>query len=149
MKYKPFSLRPRRIDFNQRRAAAFERKQQREANALPLFAEQIREEQHDWDSEKELRQSKDDATLINWRAQQAAIWRKARGMYFALPAQDGVSCMRDWATIWRGAWTPTNLIYLVEKYNGVGAQREAKMAEDRRQMEARIHARLTAQPGLM
>jgi hypothetical protein len=57
--------------------------------------------------------------------------------------------LRDWNTIWRGAWTPSNLIYLVEKYNGVGAQREANMAEDRRQMDARISARLASQPGLL
>lgn len=69
-------------------------------------------------------------------------------MYFALPQTDRAAALRDWNTIWRGAWTPTNLIYLVEKYNGVGAQREAKMAEDRRQMEARIRAKLASQPGL-
>lgn len=149
MKYKPYDLRPRQIEFNQRRATSFARKQQREANALPLFAEQIREEQHDWETEKEIRQTKGDATLIKWRAQHAALWRKARGMYFALPDQDRAAAMNDWRTIWRGAWTPTNLIYLVEKYNGVGAEREAKMAEDRRQMDARIRARLASQPALM
>ncbi|MGG2576118.1 hypothetical protein ACQYZY_28825 [Pseudomonas aeruginosa] len=149
MQYKPYSLRPRQIDFNQRRATSFERKQQREASALPLFAEQIREEQHDWETEKEMRQSKDDATLIRWRAQHAALWRKARAMYFALPEQDRAASKRDWATIWRGAWTPTNLIYLVEKYNGVGAEREARMAEERREMEVRIRARLASQPALM
>lgn len=149
MKYKPFSLRPRSIDFNQRRAAAFERKQQREACALPLFAAQIREEQHDWEFEKEMRQSKDNTTLISWRTQHASFWRKARGMYFALPEEDRAACIRDWTTIWRGAWTPTNLIYLVEKYNGVGAEREAMMAEERRQMEVRIRARLASQPALM
>lgn len=149
MKYKPFSLRPREIEFNQRRATAFERKQQREAQALPLFADQIREQQHDWETEKERRQSRDDATLLSWRAQQTKLWRKARAMYFALPAQSRAECKRDWERVFRAAWTPTNLIYLVEKYNGIGAQREAKMAEDRRQMEARIRARLEAQPALM
>lgn len=149
MKFKPYGLRPRQIEFNQRRATAFERKQQREASSLPLFAEQIREEQHDWETEKDLRQTKDDATLIRWRAQHAALWHKARGMYFALPPEDRAAAMRDWRTIWRGAWTPTNLIYLVEKYNGVGAEREAKMAEDRRQSEARIRAWLESQPALM
>ncbi len=149
MKFKPFGLRPRQIEFNQRRATAFERKQLREAGALPLFAEQIREEQHDWETEKDLRQTKDDATLIRWRAQHAALWRKARGMYFALSAADRAAALGDWRTIWRGAWTPTNLIYLVEKYNGIGADREAKMAEERRAMEGRIRARLASQPALM
>ncbi|MDI2336933.1 hypothetical protein OLN11_32635, partial [Pseudomonas aeruginosa] len=44
MKFKPFPHRLRRLDFNQRKASLFERKQQREANALPLFAEMIRAE---------------------------------------------------------------------------------------------------------
>lgn len=149
MKFKPFSLRPRPIDFNQRRAAAFQRKQEREANALPLFAEQIREQQHDWESEKEARQRKDDATIIHWRQRQAAIWRKARSMYFALPEQARAACRRDWETVFRAAWTPTNLIYLVEKYNGVGDMREARMRADRRAMEARITAMLQAQQKLV
>lgn len=149
MRYKPFDLRPRQIEFTQRKASSFERKQEREANALPLFAEMIRGEQHDWETEKEIRQRKDDATLIQWRHRHAALWRKARAMYFALPADDRAAALRDWNTIWRGAWTPTNLIYLVEKYNGVGAQREAAMREDRRQMDARITAKLASQPGLL
>lgn len=149
MKFKRYDLRPRQIEFTQRKASMFEKKQQREANALPLFAELIREEQHDWESEKEIRQRKDDATLITWRQRHAALWLKARGMYFALPANDRAEALRDWNTIWRGAWTPSNLIYLVEKYNGVGAQREASMAEDRRQMDARISARLASQLGLL
>lgn len=149
MKFKRYDLRPRQIEFTQRKASMFEKKQQREANALPLFAELIREEQHDWESEKEIRQRKDDATLISWRQRHAALWLKARGMYFALPANDRAAALRDWNTIWRGAWTPSNLIYLVEKYNGVGARREANMAEDRRQMDARISTRLASQPGLL
>lgn len=148
MKFKPFSVRPRPIDFNQRRAAAFIRKQEREANALPLFSEQIREQQHDWETEKEARQRKDDACIISWRQREAAVWRKARSMYFSLPEQSRAMCRRDWETVFRAAWTPTNLIYLVEKYNGVGAMREARMRADRRAMEARITARLQAQPAL-
>ena len=149
MKYKPYDLRPRQIAFTPRKASHFERKQEREANALPLFAELIREEQHDWETEKEIRQQKDDATLIEWRKRHAALWIKARAMYFALPTSDRASALRDWNTTWRSAWTPTNLIYLVERYNGVGAQREAKMAEERRQSEARIQAKLASQPGLL
>ncbi|KSP81272.1 hypothetical protein BANRA_06185 [Pseudomonas aeruginosa] len=148
MKFKPFPHRLRRLDFNQRKASLFERKQQREANALPLFAEMIRAEQHDWETEKEIRQRRDDATLINWRAREARVWRKARSMFFALPSDDRASVIRDWNTIWRNAWTPTNLIYLVEKYNGVEAQREAAMREERQQMDVRIMARLSHQQGL-
>jgi hypothetical protein len=69
-------------------------------------------------------------------------------MFFALPSDDRASVIRDWDTIWRNAWTPTNLIYLVEKYNGVGAQREAAMREERRQMDVRIMAKLSHQQGL-
>jgi len=149
MKFKPFSIRPRPIDFNQRRAAAFQRKQEREANALPLFAEQIREQQHDWEAEKQARQQKDDTCIFNWRLREAAVWRKARRMYFDLPEQARTACRRDWETVFRAAWTPTNLIYLVEKYNGVGEQREARMRAERRAMDARITAVLQAQHKLV
>ncbi|MBK3468116.1 hypothetical protein [Pseudomonas sp. MF6776] len=148
MKYKPFPHRPRPIDFNQRRASAFQRKQNREANALPLFAEQIREQQHDWETEKDARQRRDDACVARWRLREAALWRKARSMYFALPEQDRASCRQDWVKVFRGAWTPTSLIYLIEKYNGVGAEREARMAADRKAMNDRITTYLLSQQAL-
>lgn len=149
MRYKPFCHRPQAIEFNQRKASLFQRKQEREASALPLFAEQIREQQHDWESEKAQRQRKSDAITTNWRSREAALWRKARSMYFALPVHDRAACKRDWDTIFRGAWTPTNLIYLVEKFNGVGAAREEQMAAERRASNARIAEMVSAQPCLV
>ena len=78
MRFKPYLHRPEKLEFNSRKESLFARKQQREANALPLFSDQIREQQHDWESEKRKRQSKSDGIIVAWRAREAALWRKAR-----------------------------------------------------------------------
>lgn len=84
MKYNTFQVKRREVSVNERKAAAFRRKQQREAQALPLFSEQIREQQHSWDTELERRQAQDDLTVGRMRSFEAADVRKARAMYFAL-----------------------------------------------------------------
>ena len=149
MRFKPYLHRPEKLEFNSRKESLFARKQQREANALPLFSDQIREQQHDWESEKRKRQSKSDGIIVAWRAREAALWRKARKMYFALPEDLRAQCKQDWVTIFRGAWTNTNLIYVVEKYNGIGDQRRSKFNAENRAMELRIQARLSRQSALI
>ena len=42
MRFKPYLHRPEKLEFNSRKESLFARKQQREANALPLFSDQIR-----------------------------------------------------------------------------------------------------------
>ena len=70
-------------------------------------------------------------------------------MYFKLPPELRAQCKRDWETIFRGAWSPTNLIYLVEKFNGIGAERRAHFAAETRAMNMRIESRLTSQAALL
>ncbi|KKN96138.1 hypothetical protein LCGC14_0170670 [marine sediment metagenome] len=149
MRFKPYLHRPEKLEFNSRKESLFARKQQREANALPLFSDQIREQQHDWESEKRKRQSKSDGIIVAWRAREAALWRKARKMYFALPEDLRAQCKQDWVTIFRGAWTNTNLIYVVEKYNGIGDQRRSKFNAEKRAMDLRIQDRLSRQSALI
>lgn len=149
MRFKPFLHRPETLEFNARKESLFQRKQDREANALPLFSEQVREQQHDWEAEKLKRQTKSDSIVVAWRAREASLWRRARAMYFALPAALRAQCKRDWETIFRGAWSPTNLIYLVEKFNGIGAERRARFAAETRAINMRIEARLTGQAALL
>lgn len=149
MNFKPFGLRKRTLDFNARKKAAFERKQQKQAEALPLFAEQVRAGQHSWQEEQVRRQTSDDAILERWRGREAALWRKARAMYFALPDDVRAKCKAHYDRLFRGAWTPTNLIYVVESFNGVGEERRAKMKQEFRESEARINAMLMSRPALI
>lgn len=148
MKYNTFQVKRREVSVNERKAAAFRRKQQREAQALPLFSEQIREQQHSWDTELERRQAQDDLTVGRMRSFEAQMWRKARAMYFALPLELRGPCKAEWEA-WRGPHNPFNLIYVVQKHNGVGAAREEKMAAERRASNARIVAMVSAQPCLV
>ena len=70
-------------------------------------------------------------------------------MYFALPEDLRAQCKQDWVTIFRGAWTNTNLIYVVEKYNGIGDQRRSKFNAEKRAMDLRIQDRLSRQSALI
>lgn len=148
MKFQSFNLRHEPITINRRKEAAFARKQAREADALPLFAEQIREEQHGWEDEVQRRERANAAFVDRQRRQWAGFWRTARAAYFALPPAARAACKAEWDA-WRGPHTPTNCIYVTEKHNGVRAERDAKMRAERRAMEERIRQRITAQAALV
>lgn len=148
MKFNKFCMRHEPITTNRRKESAFARKQAREAASLPLFAEQIREDQHDWDAELGRREKANFAFVISQRRLWVRFWRKARAAYFALPAEVRAACKAEWDA-WRGPHTPTNLIYIVQKYNGVRAEREAKMRAEKLAMEARFRQSIAAQPALV
>jgi len=70
-----------------RKRAALRRKQRREREALPLFAEQIAEEQPSEDEEMAHRTVASAAQAARWRDDRAPQWRKARCMIDALPVE--------------------------------------------------------------
>lgn len=148
MKFKKYLLRQEKRTVTERMKKAFERKQAREADSLPLFGDQIREIQHSWEEEKRLRELHDGKVTDRMRQNHAAFWRKARTAYFALEAEPRAKCRAAW-NAWVGPSDPLYLIYVVNQFNGVGAEREAKMAADRQDMNNRIMARLRAQPELL
>ncbi len=148
MKFQRFCIRHEPITVNRRKESAFARKQAREAAALPLFAEQIREEQHGWEDELQRRERANVIFVNRQRQQWVGFWRSARAAYFALPPAARAACKAEWDA-WRGPHTPTNCIYVIEKHNGVRAERDAKMRAERRAMDARIHLRITAQAALV
>lgn len=79
-----------------RKRAALRRKQRREREALPLFAEQIAEEQPS-ENEVMARRAVASATQeARWRDDRAAQWRKARRMIDALPADERRAVRRVW-----------------------------------------------------
>lgn len=79
-----------------RKRAALRRKQQRERDALPLFAEQIAEEQPTEDEEMARRAVLSDRQEARWRSDRAAEWRKARSMVESLPDEDRRAIRRVW-----------------------------------------------------
>jgi len=79
-----------------RKRAALRRKQRRERDALPLFAEQIAAEQPSGDEEMSRRAELSDAQEIRWRSDRAAEWRKARRMIDSLPAEERLAIRRVW-----------------------------------------------------
>lgn len=79
-----------------RKRAALRRKQQRERDALPLFAEQIAEEQPSEDEEMARRAILSDTQEVRWRSDRAAEWRKARRMIDRLPDEDRRAIRRVW-----------------------------------------------------
>ena len=79
-----------------RKRAALRRKQQRERDALPLFADQIAEEQPTEDEEMARRAVVSDQQETRWRSDRAAEWRKARRMIDSLPAEEGRAIRRVW-----------------------------------------------------
>jgi len=148
MKFQRDQLSHEPVTITERKAQAFARKQSREADALPLFAEQVREQQHDWDTEVQKRERASRAFVTSQRNLMARFWRKGRAAYFALPVDERAACKAEWDA-WRGPLSPTNFIYIVEKHNGVGEARRAKMRAEDRAMNARIEQRLLAQPALV
>ena len=79
-----------------RKRAALRRKQQRERDALPLFAAQIEEEQPSEDEEMARRANLSDTQEARWRADRAAAWRKARRMIDSLPTDEAQAIRRVW-----------------------------------------------------
>jgi hypothetical protein len=77
-----------------RKRAALRRKQRRERDALPLFAEQIAAAQPSEDEEMSRRADLSHAQEIRWRSDRAAKWRKARRMIDSLPAEDRLAIRR-------------------------------------------------------
>lgn len=148
MKFKRETLRHEPLTITNRKVSAFARKQAREASALPLFAEQIREQQHDWNTELQRRERANAAFVSSQRALCARFWRKARSAYFALPVEARAACKAEWDA-WRGGHTPTNCIYVIEKYNGVAEARRAALRAEVAAMNARIKQKTSAQPSLV
>lgn len=79
-----------------RKRVALRRKQQLERDALPLFADQIAEEQPTEDEVMARRAVLSDQQETRWRSERAAEWRKARRMIDSLPAEEGRAIRRVW-----------------------------------------------------
>ena len=99
-----------------RKRAALRRKQQRERDALPLFADQIAEEQPTEDEVKARRAVLSDQQETRWRSDRAAEWRKARRMIDSLSVDEGRALRRVWDCAPYPA-DPSRLLGVLHSYN--------------------------------
>ncbi|HGO9799714.1 TPA: hypothetical protein ACLEB8_004904 [Pseudomonas aeruginosa] len=132
------------VNFTPRKEAAFARKLKREQDSMPLFAEQIAQEQRGWDEEKVNREERWRKSVQRMRDLQAKHWRKVRAAYYALDSETRARC-RDYMEQWRGGYTPTNFIYIVEGFSGVREKREQRLRERDRQLRQEIERKLDAE----
>ncbi|KSQ21712.1 hypothetical protein APB26_32545 [Pseudomonas aeruginosa] len=132
------------VNFTQRKAAAFARKQKREQDSMPLFADQIAQEQVGWDDEKQRREERWVKSVQRMRDLQAKHWRRVRQAYYALDQVTRARC-REYMAQWRGGYTPTNMIYVIEGFSGAREEREKRLREEDRQLRVQILRQLDAQ----
>lgn len=135
------------ITFTERKAAAFARRQRRERDALPLFADQVAAKQTDWETEQMRRQELARQCEKGMRDLEAKHWRQARADYFAMNAKQRAACISEW-NAWKGPRKATSFAYVVSKHNGVYEARRERCLAELRAMNARIQARLQASPQL-
>jgi hypothetical protein len=93
-----------------RKRAALRRKQQREREALPLFADQIAESQPSEDEVMENRAVQWAAQEVRDRNRRAQLWLKARARINALSANERAVLRRAWDC----APYPADPVYLLD-----------------------------------
>lgn len=136
------------LTFSDRKAQAYQRRLLRQQAALPLFAEQIAEQQHDWQSEQERRRHFARLAEQRHRDFDARVWREARREHFALPADLRAACMAEWRA-WTGPLHGRSLLYIVSKYNGRQEERRQRHREEQHAMHQRLQAVTAAQMELL
>lgn len=132
------------IDFNNRRQAAFARKQRRERDRYPLFAEHVAAEQHSVDEEIGRRQRRADNLERTTRELNARTWRSARRLFFSQPEPVKAQIREKWAN-WRGPTTSQYFAYIVDELSGERARRVAKANRHTATVCQRVRAALGTQ----
>lgn len=105
-------------EFNdtERKRQAFARKQKKEQERYPLFAEQIASEQLDVDTEMVRRRTSWDRNQSNGRAQRARDWIRARARLAAYPVGERKELLAYWKRCgWPG--TPTYLLSMLHMHD--------------------------------
>ena len=119
------------------------------AQAYPLFADQIAAPRAlSVDEEKERRERIYDRSEQRMRDLLARQWRDARREYFACSAEVRERIMGEWKA-WRGPANPVCFSYVMEKHNGVGAEKSRVFREREAALIARIDGPRLAQTSLL
>ena len=98
-----------------RKRAAFARKQRAEREALPLFADQIADEQITADEEMVARRVQWDREMSHVRARRAAQWRRARSQLRGFPEAIRVALLAYWQSC-RWPADPEYLLSMMHSY---------------------------------
>lgn len=98
-----------------RKRQALARRQARERDALPLFADQIAADQPDADTVMAERAAVFARVEQQWRASFARDWRRGRAWLRSLPAEDQAKLLRHWnSRIYPG--DPTYFLGMLHSY---------------------------------
>lgn len=92
-----------------RKRQAFERKNRKEQERYPLFAELIASEQHDVDTEMEMRRVGWDRRQVSERARRASDWIRARAKLATYPDDE----RRELLAYWQRCGWPATPAYLL------------------------------------
>jgi len=126
-----------------------ERATEKIAQAYPLFADQIAAPQAlSVDEEKARRERMYDRSEQRMRDLIAGQWRSLRREYFACPVEVRERTMSEWKG-WRGPANPVCFSYVLEKHNGVGAEKSRRFRERELAMLSRIDSARRAQTSLL
>jgi hypothetical protein len=107
-----------RFTWTNRRAAAYQVKCRRQVEALPLFADLVRQDQLDVDTERARRQAEWEAHERRSRDRRAALWREARALLRTLP-----NCQEAIQRWNRHRWLPGHPWYLLDFIHGISTGR--------------------------
>lgn len=119
-----------KIRLTDRKKAAVERRQRKQAMRYPLIADQLPSVPVDFAEEEERRNTQARAAEQRMRDLFAKHWKYGRAQFFAASPEVREVIRKAWKA-WTGPRTPTYFIYVVEERNGVaGARRAAINARD-------------------
>lgn len=136
------------ITMNERKAAAFLRKQAKERARYPLFAEHVACEQHSLEDELLRRMQRALAYECNLREFHARTWRTSRAIYFTLPADLRAAIRSEWQA-WSGPRSATYFAWLVDVRSGNQAKRLARIEQDQTPAVELARRRLSAASALL
>lgn len=105
------------ITLTQRKAAAFERKQRRERERYPLFADEIWASQRSIEDEFVRRNRIAIEAEVRSRDFYADVWKRARGRFFAATAECQAATRAFWKA-WTGPCEATYFSYAVDFCTG-------------------------------
>jgi hypothetical protein len=119
------------------------------AQAYPLFADQIEASRAmSVDEEKAHRERMYHRSEQRMRDLVAGQWRCLRREYFACPVDVREQTINEWKG-WRRPANPVCFAYVLEKHNGVGAEKSRRFREQEVAMLARIDGARLAQTSLL
>jgi hypothetical protein len=127
-----------------RQRGAYARKLSKEKDRYPLFPDHVAAEQRTMDAEEERRVWIRAKCEKDQRDSKAAVWRKARGLYFGQPADVRARIQLKWR-VWTGPCTATYFAWMVDVESGEQARRLARLEAEFAPIRKRIRQQVRAE----